>query len=57
MDGVSRVDFDLNTGQGHVTMKPDTIVNPAKLWRALVNSGFTPVRIKTKGQTYAGPKP
>jgi copper chaperone CopZ len=55
IDGVSKLFVDLNTGRGEVTFEPGKSVEPAVLWQAIVDSGFTPVRIETKGEVYEGP--
>ena len=56
VDGVKKVQVDLNTGRGAVTFEPGTAVAPAALWQAIKDSGFTPVRIEMKGEIYEEPK-
>lgn len=54
VDGVKKVQVDLNTGRGAVTFEPDKSVAPDVLWRAIKDSGFTPVRVEMKGEVYEG---
>ena len=54
IDGIEKVELDLNTGRGTVTFEPDKTVAPAVLWQAIKDSGFTPVRVETKGRVYEG---
>lgn len=56
VDGVKKVNLDLNTGRGVVTFEPGKTVAPAVLWQAIKDSGFTPVRVETKGEVYDGPE-
>ena len=56
VDGVKKVEIDLNTGRGAVLFQPGKTVAPAVLWQAVKESGFTPVRVETKGEIYEGPK-
>ena len=54
VDGVKQVEIDLNTGRGTVSFQPGKTVAPALLWEAIKESGFTPVRVETKGEVYEG---
>ncbi len=56
IDGIEKVELDLNTGRGTVTFEPGKTVAPAILWQAIKDSGFTPVRVETKGKVYEGPQ-
>lgn len=56
VNGVKNVAFDLETGRATVTFEPDTSVAPVHLWRAVKESGFTPVRVETSGGAYEGPQ-
>ena len=56
VDGVKKVVLDLNTGRGTVTVEPGKTVASAALWQAIKESGFTPVRVETKGAVYEGPE-
>ena len=56
VDGVKQVEIDLNTGRGRVTFEPGKSVAPALIWQAIKESGFTPVRVETKGEVYEGPQ-
>ena len=57
VDGVKKVEIDLNTGRGTVTFERGKTVAPAVLWQAIKESGFTPVRVEMKGEVYEGPDP
>jgi len=57
VQGVERVEFDLNTGRGTVTFRPGSIATLEDLWHAIQESGFTPVRIETENKVYDGPSP
>ncbi|NOX59962.1 MAG: heavy-metal-associated domain-containing protein [Planctomycetes bacterium] len=52
VEGVRKIDFDLNTGRGILTFEPGKTVAPAALWQAIKESGFTPTRVETKGEVY-----
>jgi copper chaperone CopZ len=52
IDGVKKVTLDLNTGRGTVSFEPGRTVAPSVLWQAIKESGFTPVRVETKGEVY-----
>ncbi len=54
VDGVKKVTFDLNSGKGSVSFERGKTVAPTILWQAIKASGFTPVRIETKGAVYEG---
>ncbi len=56
VNGVKKVEIDLNTGRGMVTFEPGKTVAPAVLWQAIKESGFTPVRVEMKGKVYEGPQ-
>ncbi len=56
VNGVKKVEIDLNTGRGMVTFEPGNTVAPAVLWKAIKESGFTPVRVEMKGKVYEGPQ-
>jgi len=56
LDGVRKVEIDLNSGRGTVAFEPGKTVAPAVLWRAINESGFTPVRVETKGEVFEGPE-
>ncbi|MCH7840593.1 MAG: heavy-metal-associated domain-containing protein [Planctomycetes bacterium] len=57
VEGVKSVVIDLNTGRGAVTFEPGQAVSPAKIWKAIEDSGFTPVRIEIGGEVYRGSDP
>ena len=57
VEGVKNVVIDLNTGKGAVTFDPGQAVSPAKIWQAIEDSGFTPVRIEIGGEVYRGSDP
>lgn len=57
VEGVKSVVIDLNTGKGAVTFDPGQAVAPAQIWQAIEDSGFTPVRVETRGEVYRGPQP
>lgn len=56
VNGVNKVTLDLNTGRGAVSFEPGKTVAPELLWQAIKDSGFTPVRVETKGNVYEGPE-
>ncbi len=57
VEGIKSVVIDLNTGKGAVTFDPGQTVSSAKIWQAIEDSGFTPLRIETGGKVYRGPEP
>ncbi len=48
--------FKLETGIASVMFKPGGKPDFALLWRAIKDSGFTPVKIESNGEVYKGPK-
>jgi copper chaperone CopZ len=54
INGVEKVELDLNTGRGLVTFEPGKTVSPEVLWQGIKDSGFTPVRVEMKGAAYEG---
>lgn len=56
VDGVKKVQVDLNTGRGAVTFERGKTVAPGVLWQAIKDSGFTPVRVEIKSVVYEGPE-
>ena len=54
VDGVDNVEFDLNTGQGVMSLEPGKTIVPAELWQAVKSSGFTPVKVEIDGRVYQG---
>ena len=55
--GVKAVKIDLNTGLAEVWYKRGQPIKPVELWKAVIKSGFTPVRVELNGEVYQGPKP
>jgi hypothetical protein len=49
--------FDLNTGRAAVRFEEASPVELSLLWQAVIDAGFTPARIESKGDVYTGPKP
>ncbi len=56
VENVRKVRFDLDTGVAEVIFKAHKKAKVEALWRAIKESGFTPVKIESHGQTYEGPK-
>lgn len=52
VDGVDRVETDLNTGIARVWFTPSKKPNPKDLWRAVKDSGFTPSKIVIGTESY-----
>ena len=48
--------FKLKTGIAGVVFKPSGKPDFALLWRAIKESGFTPVKIESNGEVYKGPE-
>ncbi len=48
--------FKLETGIASVMFKPSGKPDFALLWRAIKESGFTPVKIESNGEVYKGPE-
>ena len=48
--------FKLETGIASVMFKPGGKPELALLWRAIKESGFTPLKIESNGKVYKGPK-
>ncbi len=57
VEGVEKVEINLNTGRATVTMADGKTVAAADLWRAVEDSGFTPVRIEMGDSVYEGSDP
>ena len=55
IDGVRKVELDLNTGRASVTFEARKAAQAADLWQAVKESGFTPVRIEIGDKVYKGP--
>ncbi len=55
VDGVKKVELNLNTGQASVTFEAGKAVKAAHLWQAVKESGFTPVRVEIGDSVYKGP--
>jgi len=54
IDGVARIQVELKTGIGRVTFAPGRRVAASRLWQAIQESGFTPVRIEIGDEVYTG---
>lgn len=54
VDGVLRIETDLNTGRARVWYAPDTSPEMKALWDAVNDSGFTPRKITSADGAYAG---
>ena len=48
--------FKLETGIAGVLFEPGGKPDFALLWRAIKESGFTPVKIESNGEVYKGPQ-
>ncbi len=48
--------FKLKTGIASVAFKPSGKPDFALLWRAIKESGFTPVKIESNDEVYKGPE-
>ena len=57
VEGVEKVEVDLNTGRATVTFAAGKTVAAADLWQAVKDSGFTPVRIDMGDRVYEGRDP
>ncbi len=55
VDGVRKVELDLNTGRAAVKFEAGKAAQTADLWQAVKESGFTPVRIEIGDMVYQGP--
>ena len=55
VEGVRSVSFNQKTGRGRVTVVPGSEVSAAHLWQAVVDSGFTPHRVRVGGRDYEAP--
>ena len=55
LDSVKQLGFDLNTGKGIVEFAPDKKPSNQELWKAIEDSGFTPLQIEIAGEVYKGP--
>lgn len=56
VEHVQAVSFKLKTGIASVAFKPSGKPDLALLWRAIKESGFTPVKIESNGEVYQGPE-
>ena len=54
VDGVLRIETDLNTGLAHVWYAPDTSPEMKAIWDAVNDSGFTPRKITSDQGSYTG---
>ena len=54
VDGVIRIETDLNTGRAQIWYAPDTSPEMKALWDAVNDSGFTPRKITSAEGSYAG---
>lgn len=54
VEGVIRIETDLNTGRARVWYAPDTSPEMKALWDAVNDSGFTPRKITSADGSYAG---
>ncbi len=57
VQGVEKVEINLNTGRATVTIGAGKTVAATDLWQAVKDSGFTPVRIEMGDGVYEGPNP
>ena len=55
IDGIKRLQFDLNTGRGTVMFNAGKRISRETLWDAIKKSGFTPIAVESRGHTYKGP--
>ena len=55
VDGIRKLEFDLNSGRGTVFFNSGKKVSHEALWKAIEKSGFTPVEIESRGRSYKGP--
>ncbi len=55
--GVVSFQFDLGSGRAAVRFEEASPVELSLLWQAVIDSGFTPERIESGGEIYAGTKP
>lgn len=55
--GVVSFQFDLDNGRAAVGFEKASPVERSLLWQAVIDAGFTPDRIESKGEVYSGPKP
>ena len=54
IDGIKKLEFDLNTGRGTVVFDAGKQISPEALWKAIEKSGFTPVEVTSRGKTFKG---
>lgn len=54
VNGVKKVELDLNTGRASVTFEAGEAAEAADLWQAVKESGFTPIRIEIGDTVYEG---
>lgn len=55
VDGIKKLEFDLNSGRGIVVFDAGKQISAEALWSAIEKSGFTPVEVESGGHTYKGP--
>lgn len=52
VNGVAKVKSNLNTGEANVWFKENQSPKLSKLWKAVMDVGFQPTRIESRGKTY-----
>lgn len=52
---MKRVEFNLDSGHAAVFFETGKTADPAQLWKAVLNSGFTPLAVEIGDQAYRGP--
>lgn len=56
VDGIKRVDFDINLGRGTLIFDQGRKITREAIWDAIKKAGFTPVEVEMGGQSYKGSK-
>ncbi len=56
MANVKHISFNLETGEGKIWFtSPDAKVDAKRIWKAIKDSGFTPVWVRIGDTEYNGP--
>ena len=56
VEHVKSVGFKLKTGIASVEFERGKKASLDALWKSIIESGFTPVKIESNGEVYKGPK-